>query len=89
MRWGILLAALGVACYIVHTILLNFSLRKNVPEMLARDSHAPSQRPRQVYLVRGATPQWVTLCGLPALPLLLLGIVLIALSFLIKVLRGN
>ena len=53
MRWGIFLAALGVACYIVHAILLNDFLRKNAPEVLARDPGVPSQRPRQAYLVRG------------------------------------
>ena len=37
MRWGILLTALGVACYIVHAMLLNYFLRKNAPEVLARD----------------------------------------------------
>jgi hypothetical protein len=46
MRWGIFLAALGVACYIVHAILLNDFLRKNAPEVLARDPGVPSQRPR-------------------------------------------
>ena len=87
MRWGILLAALGVACYIVHALLLNYFLRRNVPEVLARDPSVPSQRPRRVFHVRGATPRWVTLLGLPALPLLLLGIMLIAASCLVTVLR--
>ena len=87
MHWGILLVAIGIACYIVHAILLNYFLRKNAPEVLACDPGVPSQRPRQVYFVRGATPRWVTLLGLPALPLLLLGILFIAISFLVKVLR--
>ena len=87
MRWGILLVALGIACYMVHAILLNYFLRKNAPEVLARDPGMPSQRQRRVFLVRGATPRWVTLLGLPALPLLLLGIVLIAIAFLVTVLR--
>jgi len=87
MRWGILLAAIGVACYIMHAVLLNQYLRKHAPEVLARDPGVPSQRQRRVYLVQGVTPRWVTLLGLPALPLFLLGIVLIAISFLVKVLR--
>ncbi len=37
MRWGIFLAVLGIACYIVHAILLNDVLRKNAPDVLARD----------------------------------------------------
>jgi hypothetical protein len=89
MRWGIFLAVLGVACYIVHAVLLNHYLRKHVPEVLARDPGVPSQRPRQVYLVRGATPRWVTLLGLPALPLLLLRLVLIAISFLVTIRRSS
>ena len=87
MRWGILLATLGVACYIVHAILLNYFLRKNAPEVLARDPGMSSQRQSRVSLVRGVTSRWVTLLGLPALPLWLLGIVLIAISFLVTVLR--
>jgi hypothetical protein len=87
MRWGILLVAIGIACYIVHAILLNYFLRKNAPEVLACNPGVPSRRPRQVYLVRGATPRWVTLLGLPALPLLLLGIVLIAITCLVTVLH--
>ena len=57
MRWGILLVALGIACYIVHAVLLNHYLRKHAPEVLARDPGVPSQRPRRVFLVRGATPR--------------------------------
>ena len=87
MRWGIILVAIGIACYIVHAMLLNDFLRKNAPEVLARDPSMPSQRPRQVYLVRGATPRWVTLLGFSALPLLLLGIVRIAIACLVNVLR--
>jgi len=87
MRWGILLAALGVACYIVHAVLLNHYLRKLAPEVLARDPGVPSQRQSRVSLVQGVTPRWVTLLGLPALPLLLLGIGLIAIAFLVTVLR--
>ena len=87
MRWGIFLVAIGIACYVVHAMLLNDFLRKNAPEVLEGVPRVPSQRPRQVYLVRGATPRWVTLLGLPALPLLLLGIVLIAVSCLVNVLR--
>jgi len=87
MRWGILLVAIGIACSIVHAMLLNDFLRKNAPDVLEGVPRAPSQRQRRVFLVRGATPQWVTLLGLPALPLLLLGIVLIAISFLVTVLH--
>ena len=87
MRWGILLAVLGVACSIAHAILLNHYLRKHVPEVLARDPGVPSQRPRQVYLVRGTTPRWVTLLGFSALPLLLLEIVRIAIACLVTVRR--
>ena len=87
MRWGIFLAVLGVACYILHAIQVNYFLRKNAPEVLEDVPRTPLQRQRRVFLVRGATPRWVTLLGLPALPLLLLGIVLIAISFLVTVLR--
>jgi hypothetical protein len=87
MRWGILLVAIGVACYIIHAVLLNHSLRKHVPEVLARDPGVPLQRQRRVFLVRGATPRWVTLLGFSALPLLLLGIVLIAIACLVTVRR--
>jgi hypothetical protein len=87
MRWGIFLAVLGIACYVVHAILLNDFLRKNAHDVLEGVPRAPSQRQRRVFLVRGATPRWVMLLGLPALPLLLLGIVLIAVSCLVNVLR--
>jgi hypothetical protein len=87
MRWGILLVAIGVACYIVHAILLNYFLRKNAPEVLARDPGMLSQRQSRVSLVRGVTLRWVTLLGLPAFPVVLLGIVLIAIAFLVTVLR--
>jgi hypothetical protein len=87
MRWGILLVAIGGACYMVHAILLNDFLRKNAPDVLARDPGMPSQRQSRVSLVRGVTPRWVTLLGLPALPLVLLGIVLIAIASLITVRR--
>jgi len=87
MRWGIFLAVLGIARYMVHAILLNYFLGKNAPEVLARDPGVPSQRQSRVSLVRGVTPRWVTLLGLPALPLLLLGIVRIAIACLVNVLR--
>ena len=47
MRWGILLVAIGIACYIVHAMLLNHYLRKHAPEVLARDPGVPSQRQRR------------------------------------------
>jgi hypothetical protein len=87
MRWGIILIAIGIACYIVHAMLLNDFLRRNAPAVLARAPGMLSQRQRRVFLVRGATPRWVTLLGLPALPLVLLGIVLIAIAFLVTGLR--
>jgi hypothetical protein len=80
MRLGILLAALGVVCYIVYAMLLNNFLRKNAPDVLEGVLCAPLQRQRRVFLIRGATPRWVTLLGLPALPLWLLGSVLIAMG---------
>ena len=82
-----LAGSIGIACYMVHAMLLNDFLRKNAPDVLARDPGVPSQRQSRVYLVRGATPRWVTLLGLPALPLLLLGIVLIAIACLVTVLH--
>ena len=87
MHWGILLVAIGIACYIVHAILLNYFLRKNAPEVLARNPGMPSQRQSRVSLVRGVTPRWVMLLGLPALPLGLLGIVLIPIACLVTVPR--
>jgi hypothetical protein len=87
MRWGILLVAIGIACYIIHAVLLNHYLRKHAPEVLARDPGVPSQRQHRVFLVRGATPLWVMLLGLPAIPLFLLGIAFIAISCLVTVLR--
>jgi hypothetical protein len=71
----------------VHAILLNDFLRKNAPEVLARDPGVPSQQQSRVSLVRGVTPRWVTLLGLPTIPLFLLGIVFIAISCLVTVLR--
>src|SRR5262245_914458 len=87
MRWGILLAALGVVCYIVPAVLLNRYLQKHVPEVLARDPGVPSQRQSRASFVRGVTPRWVTLLGLPAIPVFLLGIAFIAVSCPVAVLR--
>ena len=87
MRWGIILVAIGIACYIMHAMLLNGFLRRNTPGVLARDPGVPSQRQSRVSLVRGVTPRWVTLLGLPAIPLFLLGIAFIAISRLVTVLR--
>lgn len=79
---------IGIACYIVYAVLLNRYRRKNAPEVLGRAPRARSQPgENRVYVVEGATPRWVTLLGLPALPLFLLGIVLIAVSFLVKMFR--
>ncbi len=88
MRLGIILAVIGIVCYIAHALLLNYYLRKNAPEALGRAPRPRSQYgENHVYVVEGATPRWVTLLGLPALPLFLLGVALIAISFLVKVLR--
>jgi hypothetical protein len=74
---------------IVHAMLLNDFLRKNAPEVLEGVPRAPSQRQSRVSLARGVTPRWVTLPGLPALTLLLRGIVLIAIAFLVTLLRSG
>ena len=88
MRWGIILAVIGIACYIAHAVLLNLYLRKHAPEVLGRTPRTRSQHgENRVYVVEGVTPRWVTLIGIPAVPLFLLGVALIAISFLVKVLR--
>jgi hypothetical protein len=88
MRLGIILAVIGIACYVIHAVLLNYYLRKNAPEVLGRAPRAPSQhRQGRVHMVEGAAPRWVTVLGFPALPLFLLGIVLMAISFIVKMFR--
>ena len=90
---GMILAGMGVGCYVVHTMLLNYYLRKHAPERRVpapRSSAQRKQRHGVTYLVvdtsTGVLPLWVALLGLPAIPLFLLGVFLMVVAFMVRLL---
>jgi len=91
---GLAISGFGVVLYIVSAVLLNYYLRKNRPDILEHgNSKKGSSRKKQkgskkgeirVVITENATPGWVALLGVPAMPVFLIGIVVIILSLVIK-----
>ena len=91
---GLVISGFGVILYIVSAVLLNYYLRKNIPDVLEQsDSRSGDSRKKQkgdkggkviVVVTENATPGWVALLGFPAIPLFLIGVAVIVLSLVIK-----
>ncbi len=90
---GLVITGLGVILYIASTVLLNYCL-KNRPDVLEQfDSKSGDSRKKQngnkdkevrIVLTENATPGWVVLLGIPAIPVFLVGITVVILSLIIK-----
>ena len=57
MRWGILLAALGVACYIVHAVLMVERRQEPARRLLSCDALTPS--PEQLRTEQGENSTFI------------------------------
>lgn len=90
---GLVITGLGVILYIASTVLLNYCL-KNRPDVLEKfDFKSGGSRKKQngnkdkevrIVLTENATPGWVALLGIPAIPIFLVGITVVILSLIIK-----
>ena len=91
---GLAISGFGVILYVISTVLLNYYLRKNRPDVLEQfdsksgDSHKKQKgnkdREVRVVITENAIPGWVSLLGFPAIPLFLIGIAVIILSLVIN-----
>ena len=82
MTLGFILIVVGIFLYIFNVVLIRSFLKKGVPEILddkSKDYHGN-------YLWEhtagtGVVPKWVSLIGLFAIPIFILGLILIIISF--------
>jgi len=91
---GLAITGFGVILYIISTVLLNYYLQKNRPDVLEHfDSKSGGSRKQQnenrdkevrIVVTENATPGWIALLGVPAIPLFLIGVAVIILSLIIK-----
>ena len=93
---GLVISGTGVILYITHTILYNYYLRKNRPDLLEQLDSEPgnsstgqkeNKEPEvKIVITESGAPGWVMLLVLPAMPIFLVGIGVIVLSLVIKIL---
>ena len=91
---GLVISGYGAVLYAVSAVLFNHYLRKNRPDVLERfDSKSGGSRKKQkgdngkeikIVITENATPGWVAILGIPAMPLFLVGVAVIILSLIIK-----
>ena len=82
-------AGMGLALYIIHTILLNHFLGKNAPEMTKSGRSKGNQKERKIRIEAVSyddVPRWVILIGFPSMPLFLLGILIVIIAFVFRLL---
>jgi hypothetical protein len=94
---GLAISGLGVVLYILSAVLLNHYLRKNRPDVLehskpkkgssSKGQKGNKKKEIKIIVTENATPGWVALLGVPAMPLFLIGIAVIILSLVIRAFR--
>ena len=79
---GIILIVSAAGCYISNVLLIKYYLDKNAPGILDVDSALPKPNVGEEYLWEktagtGIVPKWVSFIGLLAIPLLIIGIIVL------------
>jgi hypothetical protein len=88
MYIGLALIIISIVWYLVHMEIYNRYLRKYRPEIL--DGSLGKRIPHKqggkvtVIITTGKTPAWITLFGLPPLPLFLIGILLTIVGLIVN-----
>ena len=79
---GIILIISAAACYISNVLLIKYYLDKNAPGIRDVDSALPKPDVGEEYIWEktagiGIVPKWVSFIGLLAIPLLIIGIIVL------------
>ena len=87
MLIGIILVVLAIICYFTNIFLIRHYIEKKIPGLFDLDLSLPKASKDEEYLWErttgtGTVPKWVSVIGIVAIPLSILGIVFIILSFL-------
>jgi len=86
MRYGGILIATGLVCYIVNVFFLRYYLDKKAHGLLKTDAILPPPRKNEEYLWEktagtGMVPKRVSLIGLLSIPLLVIGVIVVLIGF--------
>jgi len=86
MLTGIILVVFAIICYFTNIFLIRYYIEKKIPGLIDADLSLPKPVKDEEYLWektarRGTVPKWVSLIGIVAIPLSILGVVFIILSF--------
>jgi hypothetical protein len=88
---GITLIIIGIVWYLAHMEIYSWYLRKNRPEIFDESlrKRTPHKQSGKVTIIvtNGQTPGWITLFGLPPLPLFLIGIFLTIVALIVNAFR--
>ena len=92
MQYGLIIIAMGIVMYIVGTILYNYNLRKNGIDLSKSFSQIPKNNPIRKNKKRGAEllvmstslPGWMGLILFSSFPVVMIGIIMVLLSFVIQ-----
>lgn len=87
MLIGIILVVLAIICYLANIFLIRYYIEKKIPGIIDADLSLPKPAKDEEYLWEktagsGTVPKWVSVIGILAIPLSILGVIFIILSLL-------
>lgn len=81
MKRGVMLIGLGILAHVASALLTGWFIERKMPGLLEMSAKLPPDADGELLWEKtagkGIVPRWVSLVGLPAIPLFLLGVVLL------------
>jgi len=91
MKLGLIIIAVSVVWYIVHTVIYNYFLRKNnlglFDDETKKHGGKKGQKEVTVVMTSGQTTAWVMLLGMPPIPLFLIGVLVTIIGAIVSLFR--
>lgn len=86
---GLVVMSCSVVCYVANVILIRNYIERAAPGLMEADSLLPPPGKEEEYLWErtagtGIVPRWVSVIGLAAIPMFLVGAVLLLLGWLLR-----
>lgn len=85
--FGGLAILLGIICYVINVLLIQYYIDKKAPGLLDLDISLPPLNANEEYLWEktagtGIVPKWVSVIGLISIPLIIGGILLVIITLI-------
>jgi hypothetical protein len=88
MKIGIIIIIVSMIWYLAHAIIYNYFLQKYNPEIFDKEPERKRDKGKnhdvQIIIKTEETPAWVMLLGMPPIPLFVLGVLIVIISFIVS-----